>query len=96
MLSTRQVDLRSGWYKPWWIQRGQRNEDRPHRRIGVEQRVWNKVTVFGEFDVVDNGGSSNPSFTGGTGNGGCTANFGATVTTKPTSIVKFGFNYLLN
>jgi len=63
--------------------------------LGVEQRVWDKVTVFGEYDVVQSGsGSTNNFWTGGTGTNGCTANFGPSTTTlKPLNIVKFGINY---
>ena len=58
---------------------------------GVEQRVWNNVTVFGEYMYVDTGGTSTNQFTGG--KDFCTGNFPATTITKGTNTVKFGFNY---
>jgi outer membrane immunogenic protein len=65
--------------------------------LGVEQRVWNKLTVFAEYDVIESGSGTWTNFnTGGTGNGGCTANFRSTTSLKPLSIVKFGINYLFN
>jgi outer membrane immunogenic protein len=64
--------------------------------VGIEQRVYQKVSVFGEYNVVDNGGTSTQRFTGGTGAGGCTPDFAATVSTKPTSIVKVGVNFQFN
>jgi outer membrane immunogenic protein len=61
---------------------------------GIEQRFANNLSVFGEYDYVNNGGSSTNLNTGGTGNGvGCTADFTTTTTTKGTNIVKFGLNY---
>ena len=65
--------------------------------VGVEQRVWNKLTVFAEYDVIESGsGTTNNFNTGGTGLGGCSANFRSSTTLKPLSIVKFGINYLFN
>jgi outer membrane immunogenic protein len=61
--------------------------------LGVEQRVYDHFTVFGEYDVVDNGGSTINNFTGGTGTGGCTANFSAKTTTRALNIFKVGVNY---
>lgn len=65
--------------------------------VGIEQRIWNKVTAFAEYDVVDSGSGTTTNLnTGGTGTGGCTANFRSTTTLKPLNIVKFGINYLFN
>jgi outer membrane immunogenic protein len=60
---------------------------------GVEQRVSDRVSIFGEYDYVDGGGSSTNLNTGGTGAAGCTPNFTTTTTLKPLNIVKFGLNY---
>lgn len=62
--------------------------------VGVEQRVWNNVTVFGEYDVMENGGSFNNANRGGTGTSGCTNDFTSKTTIGiTTQIVKFGLNY---
>jgi outer membrane immunogenic protein len=61
--------------------------------VGIEQRIWNNVTVFGEYDIVENGGTWINRNTGGTGTGGCTANFTSKTTIGATQIVKFGLNY---
>jgi len=61
--------------------------------VGIEQRIWNNVTVFGEYDIMENGGTSNNFNTGGTGVSGCTNDFTSRTTTGATQIVKFGLNY---
>jgi outer membrane immunogenic protein len=61
--------------------------------IGIEQRIWNGLSVFGEYDFVANGGSYTNLNTGGTGAGGCTADFVSTTTIRDTNIVKFGLNW---
>jgi outer membrane immunogenic protein len=64
--------------------------------VGIEQRIWNNVTVFGKYDVMENGRSVNNLFTGGTGVAGCTPNFVMKTTTAATQVVKFGLNYQFN
>jgi outer membrane immunogenic protein len=62
--------------------------------VGIEQRVWNNVTVFGEYDVMENGGTFINRNTGGTGTGGCTADFTSKTTIGTTTqIIKAGLNY---
>jgi outer membrane immunogenic protein len=60
---------------------------------GIEQKIGNNLTVFGEYDYVDIHGTSTGLNTGGTGGGGCTPDFTSSTTLKPLNIVKFGLNY---
>ena len=62
---------------------------------GVEQRIWDRVSVFGEYDYVDHRETTNDFNTGGSGAGGCTANFTCTTHFKPLNIIKFGVNVKL-
>jgi len=64
--------------------------------VGIEQRIWNNVTVFGEYDVMENGGTWNNRNTGGTGVSGCTNDFTSKTTIGATQIVKLGLNYQFN
>ncbi|HET7885187.1 MAG TPA: hypothetical protein VFL62_03070 [Bradyrhizobium sp.] len=65
--------------------------------LGIEQRVWNNLTVFGEYDVVQTGGSFSNFNTGGTGAGGCTNNFvSQTNIGTATQLFKVGLNYQLH
>jgi outer membrane immunogenic protein len=61
--------------------------------IGVEQRFYDNWSVFGEYNVIDNGATTNNKFTGGTGASGCTPDFTPSVTTRATSVLKFGVNF---
>lgn len=63
---------------------------------GIEARVTDMVTAFGEYDYVDITGTNTNLYTGGTGAGGCTPDFTATTNLKPLNIVKFGVNFKLN
>jgi outer membrane immunogenic protein len=63
---------------------------------GVEQRIWNNVTIFGEYDYIATGRTSTNLNTGGTGSGGCSADFTSSTRVGNTQIVKFGFNYQFN
>ena len=64
----------------------------PTAGIGVEQRIFGGLSVFGEYDFIANGGSYTNLNTGGTGATGCTADFVSTTTIRDTNIVKFGLN----
>jgi outer membrane immunogenic protein len=62
--------------------------------LGIEQRVFDRITLFAEYDVVESSGTTTNLFSGGTGlNPGCTPNFQAKTTLKPLNIVKVGLNY---
>jgi outer membrane immunogenic protein len=65
----------------------------PTVRVGIEQRFFGGLSVFAEYDFVANGGSYTNLNTGGTGVGGCTANFVSTTTIRDTNIVKAGLNW---
>jgi outer membrane immunogenic protein len=60
---------------------------------GIEQRISDRLTIFGEYDYADVGGTALNAYTGGTGPSGCTRDFRATTTTKGLNIVKGGINY---
>src|ERR1019366_2814769 len=62
---------------------------------GVEQRLWDRVSIFGEYDYVDISGTTNNLYTGGTGVGGCTPNFTAATDLKALNIFKLGVNVKL-
>ena len=58
--------------------------------VGIEQRLWDRLSFFGEYDYVDVTGTSTDLNIGA---GGCTGNFTSTTSLKPINLVKFGINY---
>jgi outer membrane immunogenic protein len=94
------IDITGGTCGPVGTNQGGYNTNHHTRTAftagaGVEQRVWDRVSVFGEYDYVDLRGTTTDLNSGGTGFGTCTANFTSTTNYKADNIFRLGVNVKL-